>query len=43
MKKLFILLSLVLSVGTTFAQKKAKQIKPMDEFVSDLMSKMTLD
>lgn len=43
MKKLFILLSLILSVAVTFAQKKSRQIKPMGEFVSDLMARMTID
>lgn len=43
MKRLIALLSVVLAVGTCFAQKKKVEIKPMDEFVTELMSKMTLD
>lgn len=43
MKRLIALLSVVLAVGTCFAQKKKVENKPMDEFVTELMSKMTLD
>ena len=38
MKKTFLLLAVLLSVTTSFAQKKS-----MDQYIDDLMAKMTLD
>lgn len=38
MKKTFLLLAVLLSVTTSFAQKKS-----MDQYIDDLMGKMTLD
>ena len=43
MRKLFVFISLILSLGVLAQESKTKPDVDMDKFITELMGKMTLD